>query len=190
MTKNIGSFQVQKRAAGGHVGPLPGPTPGRADKVDTTVEDGSHILSADCVSALGDGNTEAGYAKLMKLFPNSNPHRAFGGTIGAPKLPGAPHIAMPRMAGIPHPHITSPAVPHLAGVPGLPKQPHLAKGGNTKQVPCKLSHGEFAVSAKDVKDVAGKGDIEHGHRVLDAFQMHVRKGLIDKLKKLPGPVQS
>lgn len=192
----------KKRADGGHVGPLPGPTPGRADKVPTTVEDGSHILSADCVAALGDGNTEAGYAKLMKMFPHSVPGRAAGGGIETPSaphmtsIPGIPHVSpMPHIIGLPHPHMTG--APHLAGVPGLTgigslphmTKPKMAEGGESNQVKVKLSHGEFGVSPRDVKDVAGKGDLERGHRALDAFQMHVRKDWIKHLKKLPGPAK-
>lgn len=193
---------IPKRADGGSVGPLPGPTDGRADKIHTTVEDGSHILSADCVSALGDGNTEAGYHKLMKIFPHSVPHRAAGGGLTMPSaphetsVPGTPHISIPRLTGMQHPHIT--AAPHLAGVPhlggigSLPHmtKPHLAKGGKPKQVDVRLSHGEFNVVPCDVRDVAGKGDIEHGHRVLDEFQMAVRHGYAEKLKRLPGPAKS
>jgi hypothetical protein len=181
---------------------LRGSTPGRADAVPSKVEDGSHILSADCVSALGDGNTEAGYAKLMKLFPHSVPRRAAGGGLAMPMaphetaVPGTPHMSIPRLTGLQHPHIT--AAPHLAGVPRaggagfLPHmtKPRLAKGGSAPEVDVNLSHGEFCVVPRDVRDVAGKGDIEHGHRVLDEFQMQVRKGQIAKLSRLPGPVKT
>ena len=192
----------KKRADGGHVGPLPGATGGRADKVATTVEDGSHILSADCVAALGDGNTEHGYQRLMKMFPHSVPGRASGGGVEPPgiphmtSVPGTPHVSpIPHIIGMPHPHMTG--APHLAGVPkvgGIGSLPHIAKpkmaeGGESNQVKVKLSHGEFAVSKRDVQDVAGEGDLERGHRALDAFQMHVRREWLKKLKKLPGPAK-
>jgi hypothetical protein len=197
------AYGPQKRANGGHVGPLPGPTPGRADKVETTVEDGSHIISADAVAALGDGNSEAGYAKLMKMFPHSVPGRAAGGGIEPPgvphmtSVPGTPHVSpAPHIIGMPHPHMTG--APHLAGVPkvggigSLPHiaKPHMAEGGKSSQVKVKLSHGEFGVSPQDVRDVAGKGDLERGHRALDAFQMTVRREWIKNLKKLPGPAKN
>ena len=198
------AYGPRKRADGGHVGggPLPGPTPGRADKVHTEVEDGSHILSADCVAALGDGNTEAGYAKLMKMFPHSGPGRAKGGIVESPAAPhmtavsGTPHLSpMPHLIGLPHPHMTG--APHLAGVPqvhGIGDLPHMTKmklatGGNPRRVKVRLSHGEFEVVPVDVRDVAGGGDAERGHRALDAFQMHTRKEWIKKLKSLPGPAK-
>jgi hypothetical protein len=193
---------IPKRADGGHVGPLHGATGGRADAVPSKVQDGSHILSAACVSALGDGNTENGYHKLMKLFPNSVSRRAAGGGLSMPSvphetsIPGTPHISIPRLTGMPHPHITS--SPHLAGMPklsgpsGMPHmtKPHMAKGGNPQMVDVRLSHGEFRVSPRDVRDVAGKGDIEAGHRALDEFQVAVVNGYSDKLKRLPGPVKT
>jgi hypothetical protein len=52
-------------------GALVGPTPGRADAVSTKVPNGSHILPADTVSALGQGNSSAGFARLSSAFPNS-----------------------------------------------------------------------------------------------------------------------
>ena len=180
----------KKRADGGHVGPLPGTTEGRADKVETTVENGSHILPADCVAALGDGNTEAGYAKLMKMFPHSVPARSKGGTVdvtipeilrmasspGSARLPGAPKLmAMPRIQDLG-------SLPHIV-------KPRLAAGGANGQVKVRLSHGEFGVSPRDVAEVAGGGNLEAGHRALDAFQMKIRKDWIKKLKKLPGPVK-
>ncbi len=53
-------------------GPIMGDTQGRDDTVSTNVEDGSHIVPADVVSSIGDGNTMAGMKKLSSSFPNSN----------------------------------------------------------------------------------------------------------------------
>ncbi len=203
-------------ARGGHVGPLTGATGGRADKIPTTVPNGSHIIPADVVSALGEGNSGAGMALLEKRFPHSNPRRAWGGGLGPSgmphmtsmsgtpnmtpthimphmtSIPGTPHMSAPtHMIGIPHPHMTG--SPHLAGVPrigmphapSLPGMPHLAAGG----VPVNLSDGEFSVAPEDVQKIGG-GDMEHGHRVLDKFIVHVRRENIKKLKNLPGPVKN
>ena len=189
------------RADGGHVGPLSGATGGRADKIATTVPDGSHIIPADIVSALGDGNSEAGFAVLMKRFPRSDPHRARGGMVGLsgmphmPSIPGTPHISdAPHMIGIPNPHMTG--APHLTGAPrmGMPKlgslkppgMPRLHAGGT---VPVKLSDGEVSICPEDVREL-GNGDIEHGHKILDRFIVHARKENIKKLKGLPGPSKS
>lgn len=53
-------------------GPLLGATMGRADKLHTSVADGSHIIPADVVSAMGDGNSVAGAAHLSRMFPHSS----------------------------------------------------------------------------------------------------------------------
>jgi hypothetical protein len=45
------------------------------------------------------------------------------------------------------------------------------------------------VAPEDVQKIGG-GDMEHGHRVLDKFIVHVRRENIKKLKKLPGPVKN
>lgn len=66
-----------KRAKGGkvHVGPITGDTGGRADKVPMRVPNGAYVLTADHVSGLGEGNTEAGMKKLSAMFPKSKPSK-------------------------------------------------------------------------------------------------------------------
>ena len=73
-------------------GPLLGATMGRADKINTHVADGSHILPADTVSAIGGGNSMAGHAKLGQMFPASiKPSKPI-----IPKLPQAPKMKLSR----------------------------------------------------------------------------------------------
>ena len=52
-------------------GLLTGSTPGRADKINTSVRDNTFIIPAHVVSALGQGSTMAGAAALDKMFPKS-----------------------------------------------------------------------------------------------------------------------
>ena len=49
-------------------GPLLGSTPGRADKVNAKVEDGSYIIPADCVSACGQNSSLAGHAAIEHML--------------------------------------------------------------------------------------------------------------------------
>lgn len=80
-----------KRAKGGavHVGPIIGTTGGRADKRPMEVPEGAYILTSDHCSALGEGNTLAGFKKLDAMFPlsakahaDSSPvKRAAGGRV-------------------------------------------------------------------------------------------------------------
>jgi hypothetical protein len=58
------------------VGPLTGATGGRADKLPTKVPDGSHVIPADVVSALGQGNSQHGHKVLSHMFPHSSPRSA------------------------------------------------------------------------------------------------------------------
>lgn len=51
-------------------GAIAGPTPGRADMVPADVRPESFVIPADVVAAAGDGNNEAGYEMLAKVFKN------------------------------------------------------------------------------------------------------------------------
>lgn len=75
-----------KRAKGGkvHIGPVIGDTGGRADKVKTSVPNGTYVIPAQAVSHLGENNTMAGLKILQKMFPLSSPKdapRSRGGTV-------------------------------------------------------------------------------------------------------------
>jgi 8-oxo-dGTP pyrophosphatase MutT (NUDIX family) len=61
-----------------------------------------------------------------------------------------------------------------------------AHGGESSGVPIVAAGGEWVISPEHVRRV-GNGDIDMGHRVLDAFVHRVRKELIGTLSKLPGP---
>lgn len=68
---------------GGHVhqasvaGPIVGTDGGRADTKPVSVKSGSFVVSADVVAALGEGNNNAGQAKLDKVFGGSEAHRRY-----------------------------------------------------------------------------------------------------------------
>jgi hypothetical protein len=68
------AYGAPRHANGGkiHAGALDGKTPGRADQLPIDVPNGSHVIPADVVAALGDGNTRSGFHVLHQLFPNSN----------------------------------------------------------------------------------------------------------------------
>lgn len=57
------------------VGPLHSAVPGRTDHLPISVPPGSYVIPADVVSALGEGNTMAGYERLSQLF-KMGPHGA------------------------------------------------------------------------------------------------------------------
>ena len=69
------------------------------------------------------------------------------------------------------------------GLPGFAegRVPH-----GVGSVPVRLSGGEYVVLPQFVQAI-GRGDIERGHNVLDAFVKKKRADLVKKLRKLPGP---
>ncbi len=54
-----------------HTGSLPHAGPGRHDDLNISVPGESFVVPADIVSALGDGNTLAGFKVLDAIFPQS-----------------------------------------------------------------------------------------------------------------------
>jgi hypothetical protein len=151
----------------GRMGPLTGLTAGRADKINTSVPGGSHVIPADVVSGIGQGNSNAGHATLGKMFPMST------GPLGM------------RLNQI------HPAKTNFPKLPQVPRQKmSMAGGGHTHRdhVPVKLSDGEFVISPHDVAGIGG-GDMEKGHRMLDKFIIHCRKEIIKQMKNLPGPAK-
>ena len=59
-----------------------------------------------------------------------------------------------------------------------------ASGG---KVPIYAADGEYVVNPDDIRD--RWGDLDYGHKVLDAWQEHERQHLIHTLSNLDGPAQ-
>lgn len=143
-------------------GYLSGSTGGRTDNMPINVPAGSHVIPADVVSGLGEGNSLAGAAVLDRML-HTGPH---GMRLDSPH--GGGH-------GIPH------APTPAAG--------EYAKGGASKgngRVPIVAASGEFVVHPSAVQHLGG-GDQEKGHKVLNGFIKHVREKTAKKMMSLPGP---
>jgi hypothetical protein len=61
-----------------HQGFVPGQTGGQADDVPARLSHGEYVMDADTVSSLGDGNNEAGAAKLDQMRQNIRAHKRSG----------------------------------------------------------------------------------------------------------------
>jgi hypothetical protein len=61
-----------------------------------------------------------------------------------------------------------------------------AGGGATEGVPIVAAGGEYVIPPHDVVHIGG-GDLDHGHKVLDAFVKKMRQKTIKTLQNLPGP---
>lgn len=109
------------RADGGqvHIGPISSTVPGRTDDHPMDVASGSYVLPAECVSNLGENNTNAGMVKLhevmnsspdviRKFFEAKPPARATGGRrdverVGEPvpiNAAGGEFVIPPRVVSI------------------------------------------------------------------------------------------
>ena len=61
---------------------ISGPTPGRADRVEMHVANGSFVVPADIPAALGQGNSQAGAEILSGMFKTRQPRQyAEGGGV-------------------------------------------------------------------------------------------------------------
>ena len=189
-----------KRAGGGAIpdnpmtpviGAINTATPGRADAHPTHVPPGSYVIKAEDVAHIGDGNTAAGQQILAKMFL---PLQAQTGSLTAlmgQKAPygasGAPFGA--QMPGLKAQSMPPPSFPR----PYVPPQPPQAQGGavpgqGAPGTPINISGGEFVVPAEEVKR-RGRGDVNRGHEILDAWVNHLHQEHIKTLKKLPGPAK-
>jgi hypothetical protein len=61
-----------------------------------------------------------------------------------------------------------------------------ANGGAADGVPIVAAGGEYVIPPEDVVHIGG-GDLDHGHKVLDAFVKKMRQKTIKTLQGLPGP---
>lgn len=107
------------------------------------VPDGAYVLTADHCSAMGEGNTLAGFKKLNEMFPLSAKART------------------DRKAPIKR-----------------------ASGG---RVPIYAADGEYVICPEDI--INRWGDLDEGHRILDAWQTSEREQHVETLKNLDPPAQ-
>lgn len=73
-----------------HTGPIHSPVAGRTDHLPMHVPSGSYVIPADIISAMGEGNTMAGFKHMRRMFSgipyagDSMPYGASGGPYGEP----------------------------------------------------------------------------------------------------------
>ena len=78
-----------------HSGPIHSSVAGRTDHLPMHVESGSYVIPADIISAMGEGNTIAGFKRMKRIFggfpygrQGDVPYSGAGGPYGA-QLPRA-----------------------------------------------------------------------------------------------------
>jgi hypothetical protein len=152
-----------------HTGPIKSPVAGRTDHIPLNVPNGSYVVPSDVVSHIGQGNTSAGHARLTQMFHGGHLPAASGVRGGRP----ASSMGMSK----------SPA----GGLPPVFKAGGVTDGDD-EGVPIMAAGGEHVLSPEEVAHVGG-GDIDHGHRILDAWMKKVRQDNIKTLRNLPGPAR-
>lgn len=141
-----------------HTGFIHSSVPGRTDQIQMEPPAGSYVVPADVVSGLGEGNSLAGQHVLSVALST--------GPLGT---------QMPRgRIG--------------RGPPAPPRPAPESRGGrhDDQRVPIIAAGGEYVLSPQQVTMVGG-GNLNRGHRILDAFVKHVREKTAKTMMKLPGP---
>lgn len=150
-------------------GLFPTSGPGRTDNIPTLVPGDSHVIPADIVSGLGEGNTLNGASLLDKMFDGIKQQHA---RSNAPRVYNPSHNV-----GI------GQAASNLA-------HGGFAHGGKEHygdRVKIIAAGGEYLVHPDTVRAIGG-GDIEKGHQAIDHFILLRRKMHIEHQKKLKPPV--
>lgn len=89
--------KAASKPRGSSLGALRGKTGGRADKLPVKAPEGSFVIPADVVSALGEGNSAAGMEQLSSKFPGSSSSAAKMADGGVPiKVSDGEFIVSPK----------------------------------------------------------------------------------------------
>jgi len=184
---------VAPQASKIHVGPIHSAVAGRTDHLPMNVPSGAYVIPADIISAMGEGNTMAGFKVAKRIFSIKPIARANGGETPdkpMPKLPPAdipdhlkPYFGIEVKTGalkLPKADIPD----HLKALLGV--TPNKAAGGKTGHVPIVAAGGEYVITPQEVTNI-GRGNIDTGHAILDSFVKKMRAKTISTLKSLPGP---
>lgn len=146
-----------------HVGAIHSAVAGRTDHLPMHVPSGSYVIPADIISAMGEGNTSAGFKVAKSIFEQP----VYGEKeLGA----GGPY----RQGDMPY---AQPAVGHAEGGAIDPAG---------EGVPIVAAGGEYVVAPHHVMRL-GNGSLDDGHKILDQFVKRLRAKTVQTLSKLPGP---
>ena len=165
----------KSRAEGGkvHAGAIHSAVAGRTDHLPMHVPSGAYVIPADIISAMGEGNTTAGFKVAKSIFDTPFYSASKAGA-------GAPYGQSGEPYGVEgdQPYTES-ELPYDASMP------RKAAGGEAT-VPIVAAGGEYIVHPDDVTRL-GKGSLDDGHRILDEFVKMFRAKTIKTLENLPGP---
>jgi hypothetical protein len=157
---------------------------GRTDDLPMAVAADSHVIPADVVSGLGEGNSLNGAALLDRMFHS--------GPWGAGAIRSRVPATMPRPP--------RPMPSYAAGGPPSPSRPGVGVAGHERTAQILAAGGEYVVRPEAVAEIGRrakarnprmlKSDMAAGHEAIDRFIVEARKHIVATTKKLPGPVKS
>jgi hypothetical protein len=160
-----------------HGGFLNSSIAGRTDRLPLAVAADSHVLPADVVSGLGQGNSLSGQRVMqeaLKTGPYGDPHPQVTHGRGPPRAPGIPGEVEHEMFGYAHGGRTpDQGVSHT-----------LMAGGELVLAPHDWTDGKYWY--RGVKSIGG-GDIDKGHKILRELTHRVRQHTMEFLKHAPTP---
>jgi hypothetical protein len=172
-----------------HSGPIHSSVAGRTDHLPMHVKHGSYVIPADIISALGEGNTMAGYKIAKDIFsPDNKSYVSTGMPYGASGMPYG--VTKPHKDGggsnlglIDHALHAAAGGRRAGAGRGAPESVQETAQG---AVPIIAAGGEYVIPPDDVIHI-GKGSLDDGHKILDHFVNKFRAKTIKTLSKLPGP---
>jgi hypothetical protein len=165
-----------------HGGFLNSSIAGRTDRLPLAVAADSHVLPADVVSGLGQGNSLAGdrvMNEAMKIGPYGDPHPQVTHGRGPPRAPSVPGEVEREMFGYAEGGHTE-----SHGAPEHGVSHTLMAGGEKIISPDDWTDGKYWY--RGVRSL-GEGDIDKGHARLRDLTKRVRDHTIKFLKSAPPP---
>jgi hypothetical protein len=139
---------------------------GRTDALPLAVPADSHVIPADVVSGIGEGNSIKGARLLDQIF--------HAGPWGAKAVKTGP---------------AERAMSFARGGHGDRITEILAAGGEYVVRPEAVARYGGAARRQDPKRHGRKSDMSAGHDTIDDFILRARKHVIATTRKLPGPVK-
>jgi hypothetical protein len=140
---------------------------GRTDALPLAVPADSHVIPADVVSGIGEGNSLNGGRLLDQIF-----HAGPWGAKAIQTTPAARGVSLAR------------------GGHGDRVTEILAAGGEYVVRPEAVARYGGAARRRDPKRHGRKSDITAGHDAIDDFILRARRHVIATTRKLPGPVKN
>lgn len=158
---------------------LESPVAGRTDHLPLAIAPDSHVIPADVVSGIGEGNSLNGAHLLDQMF-HGGPWGVRAAKLRAPGSLPRPPRPMERSRG---------GAALAAGDAPERTTPILAAGGEYVVRPEAVAHFGAIAKRRDPRRFARKSATEAGHDAIDDFIVRARKHIVATTKKLPGPVK-